>query len=275
VVLVTGGTGKTGGRVARRLAEAGYPVRIGSRSAEVPFDWLDPTTHDGALAGVDRVYLVSPPVDDPYPVMAAFVRRAMERGVRRFVLLSASSLPEGGPMMGAVHRFLRETAPEWAVLRPTWFMQNFSEGPHAATIREEGRIYSATGEGRVPFVDAADIAEVAYRALTDERAHNTDHVITGSRALTYAEAADAIGEAVGRPVVHGNLSESELAEHWVRNGLPQEYAGILAAMDTAIAGGSENRVTDTVLRVTGRAPKDFTEFARESAGSWREEVLAR
>jgi ergot alkaloid biosynthesis protein len=269
VVLVTGGTGKTGGRVARRLAEAGHPVRIGSRSAEVPFDWLDPSTYDAALSGVDRVYLVAPPVEDPYPVMTSFARRAMDRGVRRFVLLSASSLPEGGPMMGAVHRSLRETAAEWAVLRPTWFMQNFSEGPHATTIREEGRIYSATGAGRVPFVDAVDIAEVAYRALTDELSHNTDHLITGPRALTYAEAADAIGEAMGRPVAHVNLTESELAEHWVRHGLPPEYAGLLAAMDIAIAKGSEDRTTDTVLRVTGRPPKDFREFARESAEAWK------
>ncbi len=42
--LVIGGTGKTGRRVAERLAARGLPVRIGSRSGEPPFVWEDPAT---------------------------------------------------------------------------------------------------------------------------------------------------------------------------------------------------------------------------------------
>ena len=51
-ILVLGGTGKTGRRVAQRLEARGVPVRIGSRSAEPPFDWEDRSTWAPALEGM-------------------------------------------------------------------------------------------------------------------------------------------------------------------------------------------------------------------------------
>ena len=56
-ILVTGATGKTGRRIVERLTSAGLPVRAGSRRAEPPFDWYDPTTWDSALEGVDSAYI--------------------------------------------------------------------------------------------------------------------------------------------------------------------------------------------------------------------------
>ncbi|WP_221760941.1 hypothetical protein [Kibdelosporangium aridum] len=55
---------------------------------------------------------------------------------------------------------------------------------------------AATGNGRVGFVDAEDIAAVATHALTDERAPNTDLVLTGPEALSYA---DSVQRITGRP----------------------------------------------------------------------------
>lgn len=276
-ILLTGGTGKTGGRLARRLRELGEPVRIASRSGTAPeglaavrFDWNEPSGHDRALEGIDRVYLVSPaPPSEPLAVMEPFLERAVSAGVRRFVLLSASSLPEGGPAMGRVHSLLRERAPEWAVLRPSWFMQNFSEGPHRETIRNEGVLYSATGEGRVPFIDAGDIAEVAVRALLDEPAHDAAHLITGPEALTYGEVARRLGEALGKPVRHVSLSLEELTARWVALGLPGDYAALLAGMDGEIARGAEARTSEEVERVTGRPARTFTDFVRTSLAAWR------
>jgi uncharacterized protein YbjT (DUF2867 family) len=46
--LVLGGTGKTGRRVAERLSALGVPVRLGSRSAEPPFEYA----RDAAATGV-------------------------------------------------------------------------------------------------------------------------------------------------------------------------------------------------------------------------------
>ncbi|MBM7113854.1 ergot alkaloid biosynthesis protein [Archangium primigenium] len=276
-ILVTGGTGKTGARLVRRLRELDWPVRLASRSGQAPdgveaarFDWLRPEGHAAVLEGVERVYLVAPEgVPDPAAPMKTFIERALGAGMRRFVLLSSSAVPEGGPFMGGLHRFLHERAPEWTVLRPSWFMQNFSEGPSRDDVRDEDALYSAAGEGRVPFIDAGDIAEVGLRALIDPTAHNTEHVITGPRTLSYAEVADILGAARGRAVRHVSLSEAQYTAYWVRHGLPPDYAALLSASDVAISQGSEDRTTDAVERVTGRPPRDLVDFAREHAAAWR------
>src|SRR5690606_8771626 len=235
----------------------------------VRFDWYDPGTHDDALTGTDRVYLV-PPVGDPDPaaVMLPFLRRARARGVRRAVLLSSSAIPEGGPATGEVHRALPGLFDAWAVLRPSWFMQNFtSTHLHATTLRATGAFSTATGDGRTGYVDADDIAAVAVRALTDAQAPRTDLVLTGPRALSHDDIADVLTEVTGRPAVHHRLTYEEMCDHLIRAaGTPPEFAALLARLDLAIADGAEDRRTDTVRRMTGREPNDFrTAAAREGA----------
>lgn len=178
-------------------------------------------------------------------------------GVRRAVLLSSSAIPEGGPAVGKVHQALPGLFEQWAVLRPSWFMQNFTgTHAHALSIRDEGVIRTATGTGRVGFVDAEDIAAVAVRALTDEQAPNTDLVLTGPEALGHDDIATIITEVTGRPVVHQHLSYEEMRER-LTTQVPVEFAAMLAGMDRAIAGGAEDRVTGTVHRLTGRPPRTF------------------
>ncbi|MEB8336141.1 NmrA family NAD(P)-binding protein [Streptomyces endophyticus] len=263
--LVIGATGTTGSRVAAHLTTAGHRTKTASRRATpvpgtepVAFDWYRPTTHDAALDGVDRVYLV-PPVGetDPAAVMLPFLHRARAAGVHRAVLLSSSAIPEGGPAVGAVHQELPKLFEHWAVLRPSWFMQNFTgTHAHAVSIREEGVIRTATGSGRVGFVDAEDIAAVAVRALTDDAAPDTDLVLTGPESLAYGDIAALFTEVTGHPVTHRQLSYEQQRDR-LATEIPEEFAAMLAAMDRAIAEGAEDRTTDTVQRITGRPPRSF------------------
>ncbi|MEV6394464.1 NAD(P)H-binding protein [Streptomyces sp. NPDC051907] len=274
--LVIGATGTTGRRVAAGLIAEGHRVKAAGRSATpvdgaqaVRFDWNEPATWDEALDGVDRAYLV-PPIGscDPAAVMLPFLRRARTAGVHRAVLLSSSAIPAGGPAVGQVHQALPGLFAQWAVLRPSWFMQNFADStPHGRSIRDEGVIMSASGEGRVGFVDADDIAAVAVRALTDDQAPNTDLILTGPQTLSYADVAAVITEATGRPVVHRQLTFEQLRDRWAAE-IPLEFATMLAGMDRAIAEGAEDRTSDTVYRLTGRAPGTFRAFVeREVARS--------
>ncbi|MFE5859926.1 NAD(P)H-binding protein [Streptomyces virginiae] len=267
--LVIGATGTTGSRTTAHLVAAGRRVRAGSRrAAPVPgaepvrFDWYDPTCFADAVAGADSVYLV-PPVGDPDPaaVMLPFLDRARAAGVRRAVLLSSSAIPEGGPAVGQVHRALPGLFDAWAVLRPSWFMQNFTGAhAHADSIRADGVIRTAAGTGRVGFVDAEDIAAVAARALTDDRAPDADLVLTGPQALSHDDIAALLTEVTGRQVVHHHLTYEAMRDR-LAAAVPPAFAAMLAGMDRSIAEGAEDRTTDTVHRLTGRPPHDFRTVA--------------
>src|SRR3954452_11381989 len=91
-ILVIGSSGKTGKRVADQLEKRGIPVRHGSRSADIPFDWDDPQTWPAALAGVTKVYLTYYPdlaVPGSVDAVSRLTELAEDAGVSRLVLLSA------------------------------------------------------------------------------------------------------------------------------------------------------------------------------------------
>lgn len=272
-ILVTGGTGKTGSRIVDQLRAKSILPRIASRNAKgadfVRFQWQDPTSFKAAFSDIKAVYLVAPTdTFDSIGAMQPALEFAREVGIVRFILLSASSLDEGGPMMGAVHAWLRGNAPEWAVLRPSWFMQNFSEGQHLAPIRDNSAIFSATQGGRIGFIDAEDIASCAATLLLAPEIENTEHILTGPRSNSYDEVAEVFSRHLERRVNHMRLSVSGITKRFISLGFPEDYATMLAAMDETIASGSENRTTDTVRELTGQEPCSLDAFVRNHRECW-------
>lgn len=272
-ILVTGGTGTTGRLVAEGLRERGIVPKIGtrnpSRESEVLFDWQKPESARRTFDGVDAVYIVAPTnTSDHGAIVPPLLDIARSSGVRRFVLLSASSLEAGGPMMGQVHAYLAGNVPEWTVLRPTWFLQNFSGEQHQNTIRQENAIYSATGAGRVGFIDAADIARAAVSALLEDQSWNRDFILTGPETLSYADVASKLSGILGRTIRHVNLDVDQLVGRYQAGGLDKDYAQTLASMDKWIEEGNEDRVTDGVLALTGREPSSADAFIRRNSHRW-------
>lgn len=141
-ILLLGGRGKTASRIASLIHTANLPFLVASRSSsptspyqQAHFDWTkedaygDPFIKASAegMPPISIVYLVPPPIFDLARPMICFVDVARQRGVKRFVLLSASTIENGGPAMGQVHAHLDSLEDiEYAVLRPTWFMGTFT-----------------------------------------------------------------------------------------------------------------------------------------------------
>ncbi|NKY88223.1 NAD(P)H-binding protein [Nocardia veterana] len=268
--LVTGATGNTGRQVALGLRAAGARVRTATRSPSaeqggdhVRFDWHDSDTYLPALTGIDRVYLVAPVgVRDPSGQIEQFLDSARAAKVRRVVFLSSDVIPAEAPGLDRARRLVTEM-PEWAVLRPSWFMQNLVVANHhmARGLRTRAELPSAT-EGRgIGFVDAADIAAVGVRALLADTPPNRDYVITGPEVLTYDDVARTLNDLLrpSRPVRHVRLTVPELARR-IAPGLPEDMATVLAQVERRIAAGAEERVTTTVAEVTGRRPRSLRDF---------------
>lgn len=258
-VLVTGSTGTTGSRVAARLRARGADVRAVSRRTEVPFDWFDQSSYRPALDGVDRVYLVAPiGVADPLPLVERFLDEALATGVRRVVLLSSDITPDSAPGLHGIRLAVRKM-PAWAVLRPSWFMQNVIGGHWlAAGIRERQEMITATGDARLGFVDADDIAAVAAELLLGPPIAD-EYVLTGPEALSYGELAALLTE-FGRPARHVPVTVDQYVAHLVANGVPANFAAVLGELESQVKAGFEDRVTDTVERLTGRPPRSYRAF---------------
>jgi len=197
-ILVLGATGKTGRRVIDRLRARDVAARVGSRSADPPFDWEDRATWEPALRGTTSAYVSFFPdlaVPGAPETVGAFARQAVAGGTRRLVLLSGRGEVEAQHAELA----LEESGAEWTVLRCSWFMQNFSESYFAEPVAG-GELALPAGALGDPFVDADDIADVAVAALTEESHTGQVYELTGPRVLTFAEAVQEIGRACGREV---------------------------------------------------------------------------
>jgi uncharacterized protein YbjT (DUF2867 family) len=266
--LILGGRGKTGRRVAARLAARGRPLRIGSRSGDPPFDWEDRATWAPLLRDVGAAYVSYYP-DLAFPGAAATVRAftqlAVEHGVRRLVLLSG----RGEPAAQAAEQEARATTAALTIVRASFMNQNFSESIWLEPVRS-GELAVPAGDVAEPFVDAEDIADVAVAALTDDRHAGQLYEVTGPRLLTFAEATAEIAAATGREVRYVPVSSEQFAAAMTGSGVPADLVGGLTELFAEVLDGHNAYLTDGVRRALGREPRDFRDFARDAAaaGIW-------
>jgi len=268
LTVVTGGTGKTGRRVAARLAARGRPVRIGSRAGTPAFDWEDPASWPAVLDGAELAYVAYQP-DIAFPggatAVGEFARLAVKAGVRRLVLLSGRGEPEAQ----AAEREVAAAGAEWAVVRASFFMQNFSEGFLVDAVRA-GVLALPAGGVAEPFVDVDDLADVALAALTAPAAPDRVYETTGPRLLGFAEVAAELSAAAGHEVRYVPVSGTEFVAGLVAEGLPADLAAELGALFGAVLDGRNASVAGGVAEALGRPPRDFAGYARAAAttGVW-------
>ncbi|GAA4387530.1 NAD(P)H-binding protein [Tsukamurella soli] len=269
-MLVLGGTGRTGALVAAAVAERGVAVWTASRSgSDVIFDWDDPTSYPGALAGVDRVYLVPPVMRMRYADrVELFLDDAVEAGVGHVTLLSvfdADRAPRAIDLAAAEEAVTRRDSLTHTILRPAWVMQNFTDDH--LPVRDGALV--VPGRGAEAFVDAADIAAVAVETLLSPGTHaGAVYPLTGPRALTFDEVAATISEVGGRHVAHLDIDQEAWIAAAVAAGVPADYAVMLRWLTGAIVDGGGAAPTPDVERILGRPATDFESFARRHAGAW-------
>jgi uncharacterized protein YbjT (DUF2867 family) len=268
LTLVLGGTGKTGRRVAERLAARGLPVRAASRSGEPPFDWENEATWAPALRGVESAYVTFQPdlaVPGAVERVQSLVDLAVASGVRHLVLLSGRGEEEAQ----RAEQVVMASGADWTILRSSWFSQNFSEDYLIDPILS-GEVILPAGDVVEPFIDADDIADVAVAALTEDGHKGQFYELTGPRLLTFAQAVAEIAKATGREIQYVQISPEAYASALEAEGVPADFMWLVNYLFTTILDGRNAHLTDGVRRALGREPRDFSDYARETAatGVW-------
>ena len=271
VALILGGSGRTGSLVARHLARHGIPARTASRhGSEVFFDWDDPATYTDALAGTDRVYLVTPALRVRYAgQVTGFLDQAEAAGTRHVTFLSTYNgdrAPREIDIAAVEGDLASREAFTCSILRPAWVMQNFTDD-HLPVIN--GTLTVPSGGGSEAFVDAADIAAVAAEILLNPGAHaGASYSLTGPQALTFGDVTAIIAAVSGRPVAYKDIDQEAWISGAIAAGVPADYAVMLRWLSGAIIGGDGSRPTGDIETVTGRRSASFESFARCNAAAW-------
>ena len=210
--FVTGGTGKTGSRLAQLLHDNHHSVLVASRSGSVPapfngvkFDWSDSSTFENPFnvdPKIDKLYLIAPPIFDSLPVVKPFIDFAISKGVKRIVHGSSSAMDKGDIVDGKIHEYIVDCGVDYAIIRPTWFIgeQNLQLVQehllilpenlgtfYLSSIRDKDEIPTVAEDGRVAFVGVDDIARAAYEALVADKRLNTEYFVVGPTLYSYNE----------------------------------------------------------------------------------------
>src|SRR5215469_5520103 len=269
VILVVGGTGKTGRRVVERLQRLGLPLCVGSRSGQPAFNWEDRKTWSSALDGVARAYVTYHPdvcVPGAVETVRSFFAYAANAGVKRLVFLSG----RGEVQAEQAEQALQASGADWTILRCSFFSQNFSENVFLDPILA-GEVALPVAPVAEPFVDAEDIADVAVAVLTQPGHSGQLYELTGPRALTFADAIAEIARVTGRNIRYASVSLDEYRAALLHAQVPQEVIELVLYLFGTVLDGRNTPVTDGIPRALGRAPRDFSEYAWRAAASgvWR------
>lgn len=268
LVLVLGGTGKTGRRVASRLKALGREVRIGSRSGVPAFDWNHEAGWSTCLEGIEAVYVNYAPdlaIDGARDSIARFVDKAREQGVRQLVLLSGRGESEAQ----ACERIVQESGLDWTVVRAGWFNQNFSEGAFIDMV-QAGVITLPAGTVREPYIDVDDIADVIVAALTEPGHSGEVYEVTGPRLMTLADVAADLSSATGRDIRFQEIPHEAFVGAVKESGAPDDVVWLMDYLFSTVLDGRNAYITNGVERALKRPARDFRDYAAAVAatGAW-------
>ena len=283
MVLVTGGTGAVGSELLRLLSQAGVATRALTRNPKkaptlpgitwVGGDLAKPETLTPAFEGAQKLFLLTSYYEDMVTLQHNAIAAARAAGVTHVVKVSAFAASDHsrapiGRWHYQVEKELEESGLGWTILRPHHFMQNLLA--QAEYIIKDGVVYSASGDGKIPYIDPRDIAAVAFVTLTQPGHLGKKYVLTGGEAISYRQAAEIIGATIGKPVRFVDESPEQARARRVREGLPPAVIeSALAISAYQRAGGKTVTITNTIADLTGRPPRTVGEFVREHAAAFR------
>jgi uncharacterized protein YbjT (DUF2867 family) len=280
-ILLTGATGTIGSELTKILISRGVPFRALVRSLPtaaalqgqpgvelVVGDLNDPASLAPALAGIERAFLLTNSTEWAEQQQLNFVQQARQAGVRHVVKLSQWAADRHSPVRflryhAAVEEAIRASGLAYTFLRPNLFMQGllgFRE-----PIVHQGMFFAAIGNARVSVVDTRDIAAAAAAALMEPGHEGRTYDLTGPAALTHAEMASQLSQALGKPVVFQDISAEAMRAALLGAGFPAWQADGLIEDYAHYHRGEAAQVTTGVQEATGADPHTFADFARDYA----------
>jgi uncharacterized protein YbjT (DUF2867 family) len=275
MILVTGSPGNIGTPLAQQLLEQGRKIRLmvrnpkkedqvvadlRSRGAEVvQGDFSDPASLPPCFTGVESAFLLVPVAQETAEWKGDFIRAAKQNGVARIVNLSVSGASSNSPV--ALFRWhweaeqtLEASGLAWTHLQPT-DLARYNIRSNLPTVQAQGAFYSTIGEGKVAMVDEEDVAEVAAKILTEDGHEGKKYVLTGPRALSYPDVADALAKKLGKSVKYIDIDPAQAKQAMIGVGMPDWVADFVNDLRELEKSGGASGPTQDIQKLLGRQPR--------------------
>jgi NAD(P)H dehydrogenase (quinone) len=281
-ILITGATGQVGGKVIELLKGNTQVELIAAvRSAQkaetfenqgigaVQFDFDDETTHAEALAGVDRLFIVTGYTVDMLRQSKALLDNAKIAGVKHVVHLGACGRDDTTVAHWAWHqlveRYIEWTGFTFTHLRPETFMQNLlSYG--GTQVVNNGVIHQYVKGARKSWVDVDDVAKVAALALLHPELHAGQTYRLGYDARSYYEIAELMTQAIGKPFRYEPQSPEVFLQAMKDSGAEMAYMNCVYDHYKRYAAGTipgADDVFDNFYQITGTQPVKWVDFIQK------------
>lgn len=277
-ILVTGATGNIGGGIVNILKEkdADFIAATTGRSIEgvnsVKLDFADIQSLETAMQGISTLFLVLANHPDMITWGKNVIDTAKKCGVKHIVR-SGGSLADGNSaiavrkVLAETDQYLKESGIDYTITAPSFFMQNFINF-HGEDYKN-GALYLPAGDGKVGWVDVRDIAAVNVEVLMNPGKYRDQTlVITGSKALSYAEAVATMNDVLGKDAKYVAVSDEDAIKAMTEMQLPEFVINLMIDLNKCIRGGYAEETTTTVKDVTGNDAISFEQFVRDNKGEW-------
>ena len=273
-LAITGSTGQLGGRVARRLADAGVPqrllVRDPARAPQLPgatavrASYGDADAVRAALEGTSTVLMVSASeTADRVDQHRTFVDAAVAAGVEHLVYVSFYGAAPDATFTLARDHWATEEHVRARGLEATFLRDGLYADFATALVGEDGVIRGPAGDGRVAMVAQDDIADVAVAVLRDPAAHaGATYDLTGPEELTLTEVAAVLTAVTGRAVSYVPETLEEAFASRASYGAPDWQVEAWVSTYTAIAAGELAGVSPAVPDLTGHPARTLEQVLR-------------
>lgn len=277
-ILIMGATGNAGSHaIPSLLAKGVRPIaavrdiekakaKLGEDIDYVYFDYLDASTWDAALEGVDRVFTIAPPPKKDPAIVRELMKAFKKAGVELILFQSGrtSSIVKGKPL-NEIEADLKKSEQNVCIVRPAWYMQNFHTW--TGTTLEDGELCLPSEDAKVSLVNLKDLGDAIAEILTTDGHAGKEYNITGSVALDHARMADILSGALGRPIVYSNPDAATFINRMKEKGWTEYAAKHTNWLFDRVKEGSETAVSDDFQHLTGKSQRSFAEFAKEEFGA--------
>lgn len=272
-ILITGATGTNGKALVHKLKELNANYVIGTRNPDlarklfqdseiVAFDFENPSTYQESIQGVDKVFLLGPPLTLKVDkLLFPFIDFLNDKGIKRIVYFSAFASDKMGSDLDfhiKIEDKLKNDGFDYTILRPSFFAQNF-KNYDLENITERNSIFSVAGTGKVAFVDVHDIANVAATVLLNTGHSKKTYELTGPESVSFYDVATELSAILGKNIIYPNPSATQFKETLADSGAPEFIADYLINVYSTIANNDVNKVTDDIEKITGKKPTSLKE----------------